>query len=508
MESITGVRMIGMRFGLAAALLLGASLAGAGETNVKYKPLKITGVQEFGQIQSGMLISTPYQPMEKEWLDHFGSFLTQEAIVNDRLLLQIGLGGTFQNGKPERVDEKFGGSQYKMFFIGPTIAKATVMFGDPEKPTFTVGGGIFPFKYNPQAVNLGEYLFRTGAYPTYIMNGGLLMIGDNAAYLQGYHAAAHLGNLDLDLIATTETGMPPLYDWSLAALANYKIADGLLEVGAGVNFKRILPVDEDRTVRKAGDNSYFTRNGTDYVGNKSYYVEQVNFYDLKIKQAADGAKIDTNGVGAKRAVAQAAVDSLDKWIDPVTKRYAGAQYFTPAGPIFMAKASLDLKKFFGSDALRPKDMMLYGEWALLGFKDYPIFYEKKTDRMPIMFGFNIPTFGILDLLAVQGEHFSSPFQNNSYSLGGSNFATPWFPAGTTKEFSSKEYNDLSTKDDWAWSVLAQRTFLKSFTVSGQIARDHLRTVGTDWFYGSRLEPTEDLHKISDWYWAFQLAWSI
>jgi hypothetical protein len=36
----------------------------------------------------------------------------------------------------------------------------------------------------------------------------------------------------------------------------------------------------------------------------------------------------------------------------------------------------------------------------------------------------------------------------------------------------------------------------------------LRTVGTDWFYGSRLEPTEDLHKISDWYWALQLAWAI
>jgi hypothetical protein len=33
-------------------------------------------------------------------------------------------------------------------------------------------------------------------------------------------------------------------------------------------------------------------------------------------------------------------------------------------------------------------------------------------------------------------------------------------------------------------------------------------VGTDWYYGSRLEPTEVLHKTSDWYWAFQLAWSI
>ncbi len=518
-RSITGVSMIGMRIGLVLGALAGATLLGA-ETNVKYKPLKIAGVQEFGQIQSGLLISTPYQKMEAEWLDHFGSFLTQEATVNDRLLLQIGLGGTFQNGKPERVDEKFGGSQYKMFFIGPTIAKATVLFGDPEKPTFTVGGGIFPFKYNSEAVDLGEYLFRTGAYPTYIMNGGLLMIGDNAAYLQGYHASAHFGNLKLDLLATTETGMPPLYDWSIAALVDYKIADGLLDLGAGVNFKRILPVDEDRTVMKAAGNSYFTRNGVQYVGDPAYYKEQFNFYDFRIGHVNPGD--DTAGFGAKRDQAKAANDSLTAWLagaDPATAPYkrwkdnvtgdsSEAKYFTPAGPIFMARATLDLKKVMNSDRMSKKDMMLYCEWALLGWKNYPIFYEKRTDRMPFMFGVNLPTFGLLDLLAVQGEHFSSPFQNNSYSLGGKDFATPWFPNGTVKEFSDKQYNDLSTKDDWAWSVLMQKTFYKSFTVSGQVARDHLRTVGTDWFYGSRLEPTEDLHKISDWYWAFQLAWSI
>ncbi|MEO6094332.1 MAG: hypothetical protein ABIW76_01175 [Fibrobacteria bacterium] len=501
--------MVDKRLGLAlGALLMSAVLAGAMDTKVDYKPLKITGVQEFGQIQSGMLISTPYQPMSAEWLDHFGSFLTQEAKVNERLLIQIGLGGTFQNGKPERVDEKFGGSQYKMFFIGPTIAKATVLFGeDRAKPAFSIGGGIFPFKYNSQAVNLGEYLFRTGAYPTYIMNGGLLMIGDNAAYLQGYHAAARLGNLDLDLLMTTETGMPPLYDWSLAALANYRIMDGAIEVGAGVNFKRILQVDPKRTVVDSAANSYFTRNGRHYVGDPSYYQEQFNFYDFKITNAKSPTS-DTIGFGAKRDAAKAAADSVASWIDPVTRTVPGASKFTPAGPIFMAKAGVDFKKLFGIETKSPKDMILYGEWALLGWENFPVYYEKRTDRMPIMFGFNLPTFGLLNLFALQGEHFSSPFQNNSYSLGGSNYATPWYPNGTTKEFSEKEYNDLSTKDDWAWSVLVQRSFYRSFTLSGQIARDHLRTVGTDWFYGSRLEPTEDLHKISDWYWAFQLAWSI
>ncbi len=498
--------MVVKRLGiLLGALSLGVSVGGTQEAKVVYKPLKITGVQEFGQIQSGLLRSTD-TPIDHEWVDHFGSFLTQEALVNDRLRLEIGLGGTFQNGKPERVDEKYGGSQYKMFFIGPTIAKATVLFGDVEKPTFSIGCGIFPFKYNPQAVDLGEYLFRSGAYATYIMNGGLLMIGDNSAYLEGFHAAANLGNLNVNLLLTTETGMPPLYDWSITALANYRMGDGLLNIGAGVNFKRILSVDQDRTVRQDPGNSYFNRNGINYVGDKSYYLQQAKFYSSAITNANPTS--DTIGFDAKRANAQAAYDSLTVWLDPITNKYPNAKYFTPAATILSANASLDLKKIMGAEGMKENDLLLYGEWALLGVKNYPIFYEKMTERMPIMLGFNLPAFGILDRIALQAEHFASPFQNNNQPLGGQNWATPWFPTGEDKLYSDKKYNDLSTKDDWAWSVLMQRTFYKHFTVSGQIARDHLRTVGTDWFYGSRLEPTEDLHKISDWYWALQLAWSI
>ena len=162
---------------VALGLLAAVSLAfGEDAPNVQYKPLKVSAVHEFGQIRSGRLVSRPTS-LNDEWVDHFGSFLTQEALVEDRLRLEVGLGGIFQFGKPERVNEVFGGSQYKMFFIGPTIAKATVLFGEPEAPRFTLGGGMFPFKYNPDAMNLGEYLFRSGPYPTYIMNGGVLPLG-------------------------------------------------------------------------------------------------------------------------------------------------------------------------------------------------------------------------------------------------------------------------------------------------------------------------------------------
>ena len=127
-----------------------------------------------------------------------------------------------------------------------------------------------------------------------------------------------------------------------------------------------------------------------------------------------------------------------------------------------------------------------------------------------MLGFNFPTFGLLDLCAVQVERFASPFMNNTFTLGSGNLAIPYLPPGLDDDhlYSKDEYNDLSKRDDWAWSVLLRRTFLSSFTVSAQFARDHLRTVGTEWFYGARLEPTEDMHTLSDWYWMVQFAWGI
>lgn len=30
--------------------------------------------------------------------------------------------------------------------------------------------GYFPYKFNPDATNLGEFLFRTGTYPLYLIS--------------------------------------------------------------------------------------------------------------------------------------------------------------------------------------------------------------------------------------------------------------------------------------------------------------------------------------------------
>ncbi len=512
---LRGVIMVGIFKGFALGCVAGCLAWGADTPRIEYKPLAIYGLQEFGQIRDGAILTGGGKAtlLKNEWLDHFGAFVTQEAFVDRKVKLQVGLGGIFEFPKDERKEPQFGGTQGKMFFIGPTTANAMVLFGDPENPWLSLGGGMFPFKYNPDASDLGEYLFRSGGYPTHVFNGGYLLIGDNKAYLEGCHALVSLGNLKLDLLFTTETRMPPLYDWSLSSLAQYSMADGLIDMGAGVKFDRLLQVRPSRTMREEIGNSYFQRpDGKWYSGNASYYSNQQKFWEAKIKNINPLDTLAVQGAQKKIDANKGIYDSINPdaggaWINSATKLPIGAKFYTPAGVIVMGRMSVDLKKLFNSPQFSPSDLRIYSEVALLGVGDYPVFYEKKSERMPIMVGINLPTLGVLDLFSVQVEHFGLRFENSTYQLGASNYAIPYFPSDPY--YSQNEYGDLADKDNWSWSILLKKSVFSAFNFSAQFAKDHYRTVSSNYFtYGPHLEPGDVTHKLSDWYCMVQFGWGI
>ena len=68
----------------------------------------------------------------------------------------------------------------------------------------------------------------------------------------------------MDLLATTETSLAPLYDFSLAGIGTYNLLDGFLTLGAGVNFKRLISVDKEKTSRKTRVNGYIEHNSVYY----------------------------------------------------------------------------------------------------------------------------------------------------------------------------------------------------------------------------------------------------
>jgi hypothetical protein len=482
-------------FGLASAQ------AADQEIKIEAKPMSIGALSEYGMLSKGLYKIGPSNVGEvwtNDWINHFGAFINKEAVVDDHLFLSGGLGGVFQYRKPERLSPGFYGSQRKGFFIGPTKAMADYHFGDPATPFLTLGAGMFGYKYNAEAYDLGEYLYRSGAYPAYTMTGGYVLVGNAAANLQGLKTSLHLGDFRADLLLTTETNLAPLYDWSLGLIAGYSIAGGLLDLGAGVNFKNLIPVKPSRTTKHEATNGYFMYQGKYYTANTNYYGYQAQFYTRK--NTADSAKA---------AAAQADFDLVDSLMDPArTAAPPKLEYFTNSGILAMGRATLDLKKLFASEIFGPQDLKLYSEIALLGVRNYPVFYTKRSERMPIMAGVNLPGFRLLDLISVQMEWFKSPWLNNTAQLANGTLPLPVFPIASDSVASKKDWNDLAAKDDFKWSVLVQKKIGKFITISGQAANDHMRLVSSRYFYGPQFDHNEITVSEDHWYWMTQLSWGI
>jgi hypothetical protein len=495
----------------------------AEEPRIELRPLTLGAFQELGAVYNGLHTDGGGNGVVHgtQWVDHFGAFLAAEAVVDDRLHLRGGLGGVFQFRKPETVGSGFSFHQRKAFFLGPARTEAVYHFGeDPRSPWLMVGTGMFPYKYNPDVSNLGEYLFRSRAYPTILNTGGYVFIGSAGATLQGFQANLRKGNLKADALLVTETELAPFYDWSLALVASYSVADGLLDVGAGVNFQHLIPVRPSRTTAEAVGNSYFRDPvaGGYLAGNTQYYANADGYFRQKADAlyangtASDSARADRYAARADGYAAQGArADSLLAL--PAAQR-PGLRHYTTRATLLMARAALDFKKVLpridGGALLGPEDLRLYTEVSVLGVRDYPVFYDNIMDRMPIMVGFNLPAFRFLDVLAVQAEHFRSPWLNNTYSLaegdGRRVFNTPYLPGSSDEVLGGRVYEQLR-RDDWKWSVMARKR-VGRMTFSAQVARDHLRLPSSEFYYGPQYDPNEITTFPDSWYWATQVSWGL
>lgn len=483
--------------------------AAADEPKVELPPLSIGASYEIGTLQGGRF-STQTEAFKAEWVDNFGVFFGQSATLDERWFINVGLEGIFQFQKPEEITSGWGGTQNRNFFIGPATADLEYEAMGSSEHSWRIGLGMFRHKYNPDAANLGEYLFRTGPYPTYILTGIYSLVNNASAKMQGLKSRYSRGNFSADLFLTTETMIPPLYDISLAGMVKYGIADGLLDVGMGVNLKRILSVRPSRTTLQTLENAYFQGpDGLFYSGNQAYYRAKADFYAAKEREA--GNLQDSSYYGQRRLSAQADVDNVAAWTAPGSAFAPGYSHFTHSGIILNALAALDLKKLLPQGLPFGKnDLRIYFEGALLGVKDYPVFYTNWRERLPLMVGVNLPGFGMLDLIAVQYENFASPHINSYSENTSTNGATPHFAANNDGLLSGREYGDGLSKDDHSWSVLVKKEVTRGLTLSAQAARDHTRMVSKDTYAGPGLDPNVVFYTSGkdNWYWMLQFGFGI
>jgi hypothetical protein len=94
-------------------------------------------------------------------------------------------------------------------------AEGIISLGNTDAIAWNISAGVMPYKYDLEAKNLGEYLFRTGEHPAYIETS----FDQAYATMTGLRANAEVfHNLSLDLFFTTETQVQPMNDWSLSFL--------------------------------------------------------------------------------------------------------------------------------------------------------------------------------------------------------------------------------------------------------------------------------------------------
>lgn len=406
---------------------------------------------QFGQIVKGYNYQMQ-QSFNKQWQNNVLIGLTLNAHPTKELAIILNPEFFLNYPFPQLKNMPKSVRPFGIAYINE--ARGQYSFGNLDKPFLQLNLGMFAFKYNQEVRNLGEYLFRTGTYPTYIINE----FDFPKARLLGLHASVDpISSLHADILFISEATMFPLYDFSLAAILSYKPIKAL-DFGGGIDFARCIPVDSKRTspqVRASdngGFNSYITQSG------------DTAFYSFQ-----------------------------------ATK--------------LMLRSTIDIKAFFGSpEIFGSEDLKLYGEICWVGIGGYNAkqavdsinnvvyhpWYNDLNQRTPRMFGFNFPAFHVLDVLSAEFEYFPSVIPNDFRNVVYTQTPVPYF-SKPISEYKESTYN----KGFWRWSIYAKKELVKGFSVTAAAAFDHLRTTDMDGF----AYEGENLTKAGDWHWKLKLGYS-
>jgi hypothetical protein len=348
-------------------------------------------------------------------------------------------------------------------------------FGDPQNPFLQIEAGYFPYKYNPDVRNLGEYLFRSFCYPAALLNTFDRPYADLLGLRIGNAIPLSDGSFHHDLLFTSETKHYPLKDFSLSYVTDYSIS-GIFSVGAGGSLYRLLPV-------------FLNDSGT---------------VKTPVNQYVDTTTGDTG-------------------------------YYTFSGIKLMARVSFDVKGIIPMDFLGKEDLKLYGELAILGLKNYPGFYDNLSERMPVMLGFNwfsnpllsYPVAGIGALLFQKKINGASFLEAGTGIMSGVGL---WLlekytgiktgfdilsleleyqgtrnPNGITKTY-YQPYCPLpddpiagNPRTMLKWSLYANKKIGSHLSIIGQIANDHL--MPDNYTTLPAYQPLTDVTlRANDWWW--------
>jgi hypothetical protein len=462
-------------------LLLAAAVSGASKDGLKLK-LSGKGWYEFGRVMrsSDTLIS------QYDYNDNFihspGAQFTILADISEHWDGAMGLGG-FESQDPQ--GGIFNSQQRKReigFNVYITQANFAYTLGAKEAPVLKSTFGLFPFVYNPDVRNLGEYLLRGPVYPGILFSEfESKRIDPTIANTLGINLKSVFGGLTQDLIFKNETDLPPLFDFSLAYLAQYKVKE-VFTIGFGVNFHRLIAMKPGLTdLTDAG----FRKDNRSPLSVRHPYQQKYIYVPV------DTVAFNADGTLKPNADNRDSANGTFTRLDDTTYIWSSRDttLLSHRGTKLMGRFSFDPKGIFGAGPFGPNDWKIYGEAAVIGTKDYPGVYEKITERIPVMMGFNIPTFGLLDDCALEVEWYGAKFRDDYYKITKETSPIPVsnhnqeydrkadafgrLESDTTLAFADFDVQNMA-KDDLKWSLYLAKTMMRHLRVSLQVANDHYR----------------------------------
>jgi hypothetical protein len=373
---------------------------------------------EIGQIEKGEFAFNNNQaPMERNhgWQERFLLRFINNVTVNDRIRVFMDIEGQISFSYPQLLTPAESEAPRYLFF--PEHVEGSYSLGNPERPYLQFGVGFFPYKFDPDARNLGEFIYRTGTYPVYLISNFNHCYGKLLGFRTTY---SPVENLNLDLLFTSNALMFPTQDYSLSALVHYDLFK-CLYLGAGVCFDHLFSIEGKLT------------NGTSF---------QEALYQ---PHPGDTTHVYYSFAGTKPAVMVA--------FDP------------------KALLPFDWTTVFGRS-----DGRIYGELCVSGWenrKNYDTaiapekdYYNNRLDRTMAMVGFKVPTCKMLDDLSLECEYFPPRYPDSWRQVFDENIPVPFIVNGQSRL-------------PWKWSVYAKKTILNNFSIIAQAARDHVRPTFPD-----------------------------
>lgn len=344
-------------------------------------------------------------------------------------------------------------------FVAYLIDAAVEYTLETGNSTFFTEFGYLPVKYNPQARNLGEYLFRSNCYPNVVVSGFELadkekLVGWHGMYKNDFSEKSWVKG---DLFFNVELNLFPIYNLSLSYILSANLGN-LIELGAGVSHQHLISVDKKRTTPGL-DRVRWNRTTDEFY--KVGYIGTEN--------------------------------------DTVLYSFKGTKA--------MGRVTLDPKALINAPIFGSEDFKIYSEVAVLGWKDYDYWYKNRIERMPLMVGFNFPTFKVLDVLAIELQYWKNPWSNNAENIWRHGSPLPYMTNGIDggdfpiyPEADTMRIHD----DDLRWSFYASRKIANRVRISLQFASDNLSKTTFSPPPPSFTKYTEVMPRTKDWYWVSRI----